>query len=42
MGEIVVCEGKPALSPKLLSVLSHNGLASLLGLTELRGLRLVQ
>ena len=34
MGEIVVCEGKPAISPKLLSGLIHNGLASLFGLTE--------
>jgi hypothetical protein len=42
MGEIVVYEGKPAISPKLLWGLIHNGLASLLGLTELRGLRLVQ
>jgi len=42
MGEIVVCEGKPALSPKLLSVLSHNGLAGLFGLTEWGELGLVQ
>jgi hypothetical protein len=42
MGETVVCEGKPAISLKLLSGLIHNGLASLLGLTEWGGLGLVQ
>ena len=40
MGEIVVCEGRPAISAKLLSGLSHNGLASLFGLTEWGGLGL--
>jgi hypothetical protein len=40
MGEIVVCEGKPAISAKLLSGLSHNGPASLFGLTEWGGLGL--
>jgi hypothetical protein len=41
-GEIVVCEGKPAISPKLLSGLIHNGIASLFGLTEWGGVGLVQ
>jgi hypothetical protein len=40
MGEIVVYEGTPAISPKLLSGLIHNGLASLFGLTEWGGLGL--
>ena len=42
MGEIVVHEGTPAISPKLLSGLIHNGLASLFGLTEWGELGLVQ
>jgi hypothetical protein len=42
MGEIVVCEGKPAISAKLLSGLSHYGLASLFSLTEWGELGLVQ
>jgi hypothetical protein len=42
MGEIVVCDGKPAISPKLLSGLIHNGLANRFGLTEWGGPGLVQ
>jgi len=42
MGEIVVYEGKPAISPKLLWGLIHNSFASLFGLTEWRGLGVVQ
>jgi len=42
MGEIVVCEGKPAISAKPLSGLSHNGLASLFSLNEWGELGLVQ
>lgn len=42
MGAIVVCEGKPAISPKLLLGLIHNGLASLFGFTEWGRVGLVQ
>jgi len=42
MGEIVVCEGKPAITPKLLLSLIHNALATPFDFTEWGRLGLVR